>query len=74
MVHKCENDSHFPHLPFLIPININCPEFFFKRAVFPVKSKLQKPFWPQSYGINLEKFNSFIPEQIRMIEFCPFGP
>ena len=24
MIHKHENDSHFPHKPFLIPININC--------------------------------------------------
>ena len=24
MIQKFENDSHFPHLPFLIPININC--------------------------------------------------
>ena len=47
-------------------------EFFIKRAVFPVKSKLRKPFWPWSYGINLEKFDSFIKEQIRIIEFCPF--
>ena len=21
---KCENDRHFPHLPLLFPININC--------------------------------------------------
>ena len=82
MVQRCENDSHFPHLPFLIPINIvihiraildfqynlyfqetgQTPEFFIKRAVFPVKSKLQKPFWPLSDGINLKKvnFNYFI--------------
>ena len=45
-------------------------EFFIKRAIFPVKSKLQKLFWPLSYGINLEKVNSFIREQIRIIEFC----
>ena len=46
------------------------PDFFIKRAVFPVKSKLWKPFWPQSDGVNLEKVNSFILGQIRIIEFC----
>ena len=48
------------------------PKLFIKRAVFPVKSKLQKPFWPRSYGIILEKVNSFTIEQIRIIEFSPF--
>ena len=43
-----------------------------KGPFFTVKSKLQKPFWQQSYGINLEKVNFFILEQIRIIEFCPF--
>ena len=47
-------------------------EFFINRAIFPVKSKLQKPIWLQGYGINLEKVNSFILEQIRIIEFCSF--
>ena len=47
-------------------------EFFIKTDVFPVKSKLQKPFWLQSYGINFQKVNFFILEQIRIIEFCPF--
>ena len=28
-------------------------EFFIKRAIFPVKSKLLKPFWPRSYEINI---------------------
>ena len=47
-------------------------EFFIKRAVFPVKIKQQKQFWPWSYGINLEKVNSFILEQIWIIEFRLF--
>ena len=42
------------------------------KAVFPVKSKLHKPFWLRSYGINLEKVNSFILEQLRIIEFYNF--
>ena len=47
-------------------------EFFIKKAIFPVKGKLRKLFWLWSYQINLEKVNSFILEQIRIIEFCPF--
>ena len=47
-------------------------EFFIKSAFFPVESKLQVSFWQWSYGIHLEKVNSIILEQIRIIEFCPF--
>ena len=47
--------------------------FIIKRVIFPVKSKLQKPFWSQGYEITLEKVNSFILEQIRIIEFCPLA-
>ena len=37
-----------------------------------IQIKLCTPFWTRSYGIHLEKGNSFILEQIRIIVFCPF--
>ena len=64
--------KHGKLMPWSATIFEKKSKFFIKRAVFPVKSKLQKLFWPQSYGINLEKVNSVILEQIRIIEFCPF--
>ena len=38
-----------------------------QKCRFPRKSKLRKPFWPGSYGINLEKVNSFIRQQMRLV-------
>ena len=72
MVQKCENDHHFPHLQFQIPINNKSHHYPSHFRLFHVKVKLWTPFWQQSYGIHLEKVNSFILEQMRMIKFCPF--
>ena len=104
MVQKCqiENESHFPYLPFLIPININFHPYVsldFKNNLyfqetrqtnatiiyhlwkkihhkgrFPCKKQAMETILAtELWGKNLEKVNSFILEQIRIIEFCPFG-
>ena len=44
-------------------------DFFIKMAAFHAKSK----FWPRSFDISLRKINSFIIEQIIIIEFCPLN-
>ena len=38
-----------------------------QKGCFPCEKQV---FTPQIYGINLEKVNSFILEQIRISEFC----
>ena len=50
MIQKCENDSHFPHLPFLILININCHPYTHS-ILFPQFIEFQSCFSSQHEAV-----------------------